>query len=390
MHKQLLLKASLIVAMLLGIFVSSPAWLLRETAPPAQRHTATPGTASPGTPALAATTSFYGCPVFPANNIWNYDISNLPVDANSAQYINSMGLNGQLYTYFGNAPAGADHPGIPFVAVPASQPYVPVTFNLYPKESDPGPYPIPPNAPIEDSHDPSSDRHVLVIDKGTCELYEMWQSYLQPDNSWIAGLGATWDLQSNHLRPLDWGSADAAGLPIFPGLIRYEEVASGVITHALRVTTDHSQCAFLWPARHYASTTCNPDYPPMGLRLRLKASVDISSFPPDIQVILTALKHYGMFVADNDSVSWDIYGPPNPHWNNNDLASLSKITGSDFEAVDESALQLYPNSGEVNPAYLHATSTSQDSSHQSIMPQLLSLLLYPQPLMDFWHKLGRG
>lgn len=383
MHKNPLQKVILFVVMLLSIFVISFSWMPQGKAPNVQRNTPALVEQSSGEPVMNSPTRIDGCPVFPSNNIWNYDISNLPVDPNSANYIKSMGLNGQLHTYFGAAAPGSDPPGIPFNAVPATQPYVPVLFNAYPKESDAGPYPIPPNASIEDPHNINSDRHLLVVDKGTCKLYEMWQAYPQPDGSWVAGSGAVWDLQSNHLRPLDWGSADAAGLPIFPALVRYEEDISGVISHALRVTTVHSQCTYLWPGRHYASTSCNPDYPPMGLRLRLKASVDISSYPPDIQVILTALKQYGMFVADNDSRSWELFGAPNPHWNNNDLASLSSIKGSDFEAVDESKLQLYPNSGEVNPAYLRSTPAHQESGNQSV---ILSTLSYAPLVMDFWHR----
>ena len=277
-----------------------------------------------------------GCPFYPTNSIWNYDISNLPVHPNSANFIKSIGLNGPLHPDFGTGKIG-----IPYTIVPGNQPYVPVHFQVA-SESDPGPYPIPPNAPVE----AGGDRHVLVVDSGTCDLYEMYDSHLQSNGSWKAYSGAKWNLNSNALRPSGWTSADAAGLPILPGLVRYDEVASGVINHALRFTVSQTQAAFLWPARHFASSSTDPNLPPMGLRLRLKASVDISSFSPTNQVILTALKHYGMFVADNGS-SWFLSGAPDNRWNNNDLHLLDKITGSDFEAVDESSLQVSPNSGKA-------------------------------------------
>lgn len=372
MHKNLSRNMCFFVVMLLSVSLTSFSW-----APMAQTNTA---------PALAASSSsagnangaarIGGCQMFPANNIWNYDISNLPVDPNSANYINSMGLNGQLHAYFGATVPGNAPPGMPYVVVPATQPYVPVQFYY---QSDPGPYPIPPQVPIEGgrhNYSINNDRHVLVIDQGTCKLYEMWRAFPFATGGWYAGSGAVWDLASNHLRPLNWTSADGAGLPILPALVRYDEDASGVIDHALRVTTTMSQCTFLWPARHFTSTNCDPDLPPMGLRLRLKASVDISSFPPDIQVILTALKHYGMFVADNGPSSWVLSGAPDAHWNNADLALLGQITGSDFEAVDESALQLYPNSGAVNPAYLRSASIQQ-----STLPSIFSLLIAPSLML---------
>jgi len=277
-----------------------------------------------------------GCPFYPADNIWNYDISNVPVHVNSANFIKSIGSSGVLHPDFGTGKIG-----IPFVVVPGSQPFVPVKFQIK-HESDPGPYPIPPNAPVE----AGGDRHVLVVDSGNCNLYEMYHSHLQPDHSWKAYSGAKWDLNSDKLRPSGWTSADAAGLPILPGLVTYDEVASGVINHALRFTVSQSQAAFLWPARHYASSSSNKNLPPMGMRLRLKANIDISHFSPTNQVILTALKHYGMFVADNGS-SWFLSGAPDKRWNNNDLHLLDGIVGSDFEAVDESSLQASPNSGKV-------------------------------------------
>jgi len=301
---------------------------------------------------LAATTTraapIGGCSRYPADNIWNYDISRLPVDANSANYIASIGLSGHVHPDFGAGLYNGSPIGFPYVVVPGSQPYVPVSFD-YAGESDPGPYPIPANAPIEGGAQSSGDRHVLVVDSGTCKLYEMYASYPQQNGSWHAGSGAVWSLNSDALRPATWTSADAAGLPILPGLVNYDDIAAGAITHALRFTVNSTQNTFLWPARHQASSSSDPNLPPMGLRLRLKASVDISSFSRTNQIILTALKHYGMFVADNGS-SWYISGTSDNRWNNDDLHALTSISGSDFEAVDESALQVSPNSAQAKGA----------------------------------------
>lgn len=300
------------------------------------------------------TATIGGCPMFPANNIWNYDISHLPVAANSGNYVASIGLSGHLHPDFGAGLYNGAPMGFPYVVVPGSQPSVPVSFD-YASESDPGPYPIPANAPIEGGAQSSGDRHVLVVDSGTCKLYEMYASYPQQNGAWHAGSGAVWDLNSDALRPATWTSADAAGLPILPGLVNYDEVAAGAITHALRFTVSQTQNTFLWPARHQASASSDPNLPPMGLRLRLKASVDISSFSRTNQVILTALKHFGMIVADNGS-SWYISGTTDNRWNNSDLHALSAIPGSDFEAVDESALLLSPNSAQVKGTPIFAPS----------------------------------
>jgi hypothetical protein len=296
----------------------------------------------------ARTPHLAGCQMFPADSIWNYNISNLPVYPNSSNYIASMGAAGQLHADFGAPVAGYAPQGIGYAIVNSSQPAVPVQF-YYAQQSDPGPYPIPANAPIENGPNSQFDRHVLVLNNSACQLYELWNAYPQPGGSWLAGSGATWSLNSDALRPLYWTSADAAGLPILPGLVRYDEIASGSIDHALRVVANATQMAFLWPARHFASSSTNPNLPPMGLRLRLKASFNISPFPQDVQVILTALKNYGMFVADNQGVtSWVVTGAPDPHWNNFDLNSLGQVHGSDFEAVDESMLQASPDSARVN------------------------------------------
>jgi hypothetical protein len=293
----------------------------------------------------AAVATIGGCPLFPANNIWHTDISRLPVAANSANYIASIGLGGHLHPDFGSGLYNGEPIGIPYIVVPGNQPRVPVSFQ-YAGESDPGPYPLPATAPIEGGAQSTGDRHVLVVARGSCTLYEMFASYPQKDGSWRAGSGAVWHLTSNALRPATWTSADAAGLPILPGLLTYDEVAAGVITHALRVTVAQTRQAFLWPARHFASSRRSPNLPPMGLRLRLRASVNISAFSRIDQVILTALKRYGMFVADNGS-SWYLSGSPDSRWNNDELHALASIPGSDFEAVDEAHLQIRADAGEA-------------------------------------------
>lgn len=293
----------------------------------------------------ASSATIGGCQMFPANNIWNYDIAHLPVSANSASYLASIGLNGHLHPDFGSGLYAGSPMGFPYEVVPANQPAVPVSFT-YASESDPGPYPIPTNVPIEGGAQSTGDRHVLVVDRGNCKLYEMYSSYPQKNGSWKAGSGAVWNLNSNALRPATWTSADAAGLPILPGLVSYDEVAAGVINHALRFTVAQTQDSFLWPARHAASSSHDPALPPMGLRLRLKASVSLSSFSRTDRIILTALKHYGMFVADNGS-SWYLSGTSDSRWNNDDLHALSSIPCSDFEVVNESSLEMNANSGQV-------------------------------------------
>lgn len=304
-----------------------------------------------------------GCAVFPANNIWNYDISRLPVAANSANYVAAIGLSSHLHPDFGAGLYNGGPIGFPYLVVPGSQPSVPVSFS-YAGESDPGPYPVPLNAPIEGGSQSSGDRHVLVVDSGSCKLYEMYSAYPQSNGSWRAGSGAVWSLNSNALRPATWTSADAAGLPILPGLVNYDEVAAGVINHALRFTVNQTQNTFLWPARHQASSSSNPDLPPMGLRLRLKANVNISSFSHNNQIILTALKRFGMFVADNGS-SWFVSGTADNRWNNDDLHALTSIPGSDFEAVDESMLQMNPNSAQVagSPSFPPSPTRTASPAH---------------------------
>ena len=286
------------------------------------------------------------CPVFPVDNVWNTRVDNLPLDARSAAYINSIGPSTGLHPDFGAGTWDGGPIGIPYTTVPGTQPPVPVTFD-YAGESDPGPYPIPTDAPIEGGANSTGDRHVLVVDRDRCKLYEMWNSWPNADGSWHAGSGAVFDLNSNALRPATWTSADAAGLPILPGLARYDEVNAGAIHHALRFTAAATQNKFIWPARHYASSNTDPNVPPMGQRVRLKASFDISRYSAQTQVILTALKRYGMFLADNGS-NWYISGVPDPGWNDDALVNeLRTVTGASFEAVDESSLMVDANSGQA-------------------------------------------
>lgn len=289
-----------------------------------------------------------GCPIFPESNVWNTPIDTLPVDHNSTTYVASIGSSTHVHPDFGAGLYEGAPIGIPYVVVPQGQTKVPISFG-YASESDPGPYPIPPNPPIEGGPSSTGDRHILVIEQGTCKLYETWSTYPNGDGSWNAGSGAIFDLRSNALRQDTWTSADAAGLPILPGLARYDEIAAGAITHALRFTAPRTRTSYLWPARHQAGSSSSLSLPPMGQRFRLKASVNIAGFSHDTQIILTALKKYGMILADNGS-SWYISGTPDDRWNNDQLVGeLGQLHGSDFEAVDESSLQIAPNSGQAVP-----------------------------------------
>ncbi len=285
-----------------------------------------------------------GCPVLPADNIWNTRVDRLPVSPLSASYVASIGGTTGLHPDFGTVYNGAPN-GIPFVLVPGSQPRVPVSFT-YAGESDPGPYPVPSSAPIEGGPGSTGDRHVLVVDSGACTLYELYSAYPNADGSWSAGSGAVFPLRSDGLRPAGWTSADAAGLPILPGLVRYDEVAAGQIAHALRFTAAVTQRAYVWPARHFASSNTSTGVPPMGTRLRLKAGLDISHFSPANQVILQALKTYGMLLADNGS-NWFVSGAPDSRWDDSDLGTLRQIVGNNLEVVDASSLMLDPNSGQA-------------------------------------------
>jgi len=269
---------------------------------------------------------------FPADNSWNQDISQASVDPNSDAIINFIGGGTPLHPDFGAGLYQGSTIGIPYVVVSGS-PFVNIKFTAYGSESDPGPMPIPHGAPIEGyPHPGDGDRHVLVLDRDNCWLYELYHSYRQTNGSWKANSAAVWDLLDNELRPYTWTSADAAGLPIFPGLARYDEVASGQIQHALRFTLQYSRQAFTPPASHWAPNSTNSLAAPMGMRLRLKASYDISSFPPQAKVILAAMKQYGMIMADNGS-SMYVSGDPDKRWSNDDLGTLKQVPASAFEVI---------------------------------------------------------
>jgi len=273
-----------------------------------------------------------GRTVFPPDNAWNADISSAPVHPNSDALIASCGATRSLHPDFGTTYEGVPW-GIPYITVRGSQERVSVTFD-YADESDPGPYPIPRGAPIEGGPGSSGDRHVIVVDTDNWKLYELFDAHpVNGGASWQAGSGAVFDLNSNSLRPDGWTSADAAGLPIFPGLVRYEEaVAQGAITHAVRFTCPVTRRAYVHPARHYASSRTEANLPPMGMRVRLKAAVDISTFPPEVQVILAAMKKYGMLLADNGG-GFYVSGAPDPRWNDANIDTMKRIKGSDFEVV---------------------------------------------------------
>ncbi|MFY9234020.1 MAG: hypothetical protein WAO58_06105 [Fimbriimonadaceae bacterium] len=289
------------------------------------------GSSTGGTPDLGPNADLNGARPFPDNNPWNKPIDAEPIDPNSETLIASIGLNGQFHPDFGANWDGGPF-GIPYIVVPGDQARVGMTFDYW-DESDPGPYPFPPDAPIEGGADSDGDRHVLVIDRDDWKLYETWSSYPQEDGSWQCGSGAVFDMKSNALRQEGWTSADAAGLPIFPGLVRYDEVVlRGEIRHALRFTASQTRRAYTYPARHWASSDDSPSRPPMGMRVRLKAGFDISSFPPSAQVILRALKKYGMMLADNGG-NWYISGAPDPRWDDDELNTLKQLRGRDFEVV---------------------------------------------------------
>jgi hypothetical protein len=298
-------------------------------------------------PAVAGPT-LAGCEIFPQDNIWNVSVSGLPVDSRSSGYISTMGENTGLHPDFGSGTWNGGPIGIPITLVDNSQVLVPVSFD-YADESDLGPYPIPDDALIEGGSKADGDRHVLILNQKTCILHELFNARPTGNGSWHAGSGARFDLSANDLRPDGWTSADAAGLPILPGLVRYEELASGHLDHAIRFTAVHTRKAHLWPARHDASSLTGPSYPPMGQRFRLKASVDISGFSPMVKVLLQAMKTYGLILADNGS-NWYISGVPDDRWDNDMLRELRNIKGSNFEAVDVSSLMVNPNSGKIKGA----------------------------------------
>jgi hypothetical protein len=270
------------------------------------------------------------CPIFPKSNPWNQRVDKLPVAANSDTIIRSIGANTGLHPDFGSGLWEGAPIGIPITVVGRRRAKTRVSFE-YAGESDRGPYPIPRNVKIEGGRSSTGDRHALIVDRNSCSLYELFALYPE-GRGWRAGSGAIWNLRSNKLRPAGWTSADAAGLPILPGLARYDEVRRGVIDHALRFTVQRTRRAYVFPARHYASDSNDPSLPPMGLRVRLKASFDVSGYPRQARIVLVALKRYGMLVADNGS-SWYITGAPDPRWSNDQLHTLGRVKGSDFEVV---------------------------------------------------------
>ena len=305
--------------------------------------------------------SLNGFVPFPADNLWNEDISSAPVDPNSAAIINFIGASVPLHPDFGSGLYNGSIIGIPYEVVDSSQGPVTINFTAYGDESDPGPMPIPLDAPIEGDPNPSGDQHVLVLDNANCWLYELYDA--SPSGSaWNAGSAAVWDLTADEQRPYTWTSADAAGLPIFPGLVRYDEVAAGQINHAIRFTLQSSRAAFIPPASHWAANSTNSLAAPMGMRMRLKASFDISGFSTANQVILSALKKYGMIMADNGS-SMYISGAPNDNWNNDDLHNLTSLTASDFEVIQMTPVYTSANIPQGSaPAIASFTASSQSVS----------------------------
>jgi hypothetical protein len=290
---------------------------------------------SPSAPSIG------GVAIYPSDHIWNIPVDQLPVDPHSAAYVQKIGGSAYLHPDFGAGLYDGNLMGIPYNIVSGSAPKKTVTFD-YADESDPGPYPIPENPRMEGG----SDRHILIVDRDSRILYELFAAEKQADGSWSAGSGALFNLSDYQLRPAGWTSADAAGLPILPGLIRYDEVANGSITHAIRFTAPSTQHAYVWPARHYASSITDTSYPPMGQRFRLKASFNTSGYSPQARVILDALKKYGMILADNGA-PWYVTGAPDDGWNNDVLHTLHQVKGSDFEAVDSSSLMVNPDSGKA-------------------------------------------
>jgi hypothetical protein len=275
--------------------------------------------------------------------VWRTPVAALPVHANSASYVASIGLAKTVHADFGSGLWDGGPIGIPVTVVPAGQAGTRVSFQ-YASESDRVPYPIPAGAAIEGGSNSDGDRHVILLDELGCRAYELFAAYPNDDGTWRAGSGAVFDLRSNALRRAGWTSADAAGLSILAGLVRYEEVAAGRIDHAIRVTAPRTRDAYIWPARHSASSSEDPALPPMGLRLRLKSSVDLSGLPAQARVVAEAMKRYGLILADNGS-AWYVSGTPDERWNNDALHALGRLKGSDFEAVDTSSLMISPDSG---------------------------------------------
>jgi hypothetical protein len=310
--------------------------------------------------------SLNGFRPFAGDSLWNKDISGSAVDPNSAAIIAFIGPNTGLHPDFGAGQYQGSNMGIPYAVVDGSQPPVDITFTAYGDESDPGPMPIPGNAPIEGDPNPGTgDRHVLVLDNSNCFLYELFGSVPGSNGSWNAQSAAVWDLLADEQRPWSWTSADAAGLPIFPGLVRYDEVAAGQIQHAIRFTLPQSRAAMVPPASHWAANSTNAAAPPMGMRLRLKAGYDISGFSARLQVILAAMKKYGLIMADNGSAMY-ISGAPDSRWDNDELHTLSQVSASAFEVVEMTPLYTSANlpqgAAPVVSSFAATSSTSPGSS----------------------------
>ena len=307
---------------------------LLAPSPPARASTPVPGAPS--------------CPLFPADNVWNTDISSLPVDPHSAQWLASMSAaTTNLHPDFGQSGDPQAPYGIPYTVVDSSHPKVSVSFT-YADESDPGPYPFGPDTPIEGGPSATGDRHAIMVDSSSCTLYELYDAHYSASGS-TAGSGAIWNLNSDKLRPAGWTSADAAGLPILPGLLRYDEVAAGPVTHAIRFTAERTDRSYVWPARHQAGAASDPTLPPMGARFRLKAGFDIARYSAPAQAVLRAMQHYGLILADNGS-NWYFTGAADNRWDNSLLDELKTVPASAFEAVDESSLMVDPNSGAARQA----------------------------------------
>lgn len=327
-----------------------------------------------GSPSLApnlatASESITGCAILPSTNIWNTPIDNLPADPSSSAYIATIGATTHFHADFGSGLWDGAPIGIPYNVVAGTQTKVAVSFD-YAEESDPGPYPVPQNPLIEGGPAGNGDRHILIVDRDQCLLYELYDAWPQANGTWHAGSGAIYDLGSQQLRPAGWTSADAAGLPILPGLVRYDEAVSDSINHAIRFTVPQTRAAWVWPGRHYASYLTAGQYPPMGQRFRLKAGYDITGFSPITQNILKAMKRYGIILADNGS-AWFLSGVPDERWNNDILHELDRLQGSDMEAVNVSSLMRSSDSGE-------AGSVPTPATNRGWLPSTY-LLLLPQP-----------
>jgi hypothetical protein len=306
-----------------------------------------PTSSGPGPSASTPPAAPGGCGTFPLDHVWHADVTRLPVHTRSASWVASMGPDRNVHPDFGAGPLDGAPFGLPVTPIPTGQARVPVRFG-YADESDPGPYPIPPTAKVEGGSGSDGDRHVLVLDTAACKVWELFDAHKQPDGSWRAGSGAVFDLRANRLRRAGWTSADAAGLSVYAGLVRYDEVAAGRIDHVIRMTASRTQQRYLWPARHAASSSTDANLPPMGAWFRLKAGVDVSRFPPQARVVAEALKRHGAIIADNGS-SWFISGTEDERWSNDALNALKSLKGADFEAVDTSGLMLDPDSGAARP-----------------------------------------